>query len=200
MPRKALRIGVLAFQGSVTEHIAATREAAGKMGIRCDIVRARTAENLRGLSGLVIPGGESTTISKLCAREGMLGPMRAIPALFGTCAGAIMLAKDVRDAEEGQETLGLMGISVIRNAYGTQSDSFEERLETAAGPMDAVFIRAPRIAVAGEGVAIIAWRGDEPVACEEAAAGRYLLATCFHPELSSTAFHERFLRKAVGLP
>lgn len=187
------KIGVLAFHGDVAEHARATQAAAERIGTACDIIGARTAGDLEGLSGLIIPGGESTNLYKLCVREGMLGLMREVPAIFGTCAGAIMLAKRVRHAEEGQGTLGLMDIEADRNAYGRQADSFEEDIDTALGRVHAVFIRAPRIRSFGKGVRVLASRGGEAVACEQRTARNYLLAACFHPELSTTAFHERFL-------
>jgi 5'-phosphate synthase pdxT subunit len=189
-----MEIGVLAFQGSVIEHARASQEAAGLLGIRCRIREVRTAPELEGLDGLIIPGGESTTMYKLCLRGGMLEGIRGIPGVFGTCAGAIMLAKKVRGAEEGQGTLGLMDIEVGRNAYGTQAESFEEELETEPGPINAIFIRAPRIISSGSGVKALARRGGETVACEQRAGGRYYLAACFHPELSSPVFHSHFLR------
>ncbi len=189
-----MEIGVLAFQGSVAEHASATRKAAAELGIKCVVREVRSKEALAGLSGLIIPGGESTTISRLCGREGMLEAMRVVPAIFGTCAGAIMLAKSVSGAGQGQKTLGLMDIEIDRNAYGTQSDSFEETIQTELGSIRAVFIRAPRIKYSGSGVRVLARRGGETVACEQRSSGRYLLASCFHPELCSTLFHAHFLR------
>ncbi len=194
-----LRIGVLAFHGDVVEHVRATESAAKKAGLACQIVQARTASGLEGLAGLIIPGGESTNFYKLCVREGMFEQMKGVPAIFGTCAGAIMLAKKIHNEEQGQRTLGLMDIEVDRNAYGRQADSFEEDIATAMGPVHAVFIRAPRIRGIGSGVATLAERGGEPIACEQAVGGRYYLATCFHPEFTTTIFHERFLKRAAAL-
>lgn len=192
--RMPLRIGVLAFHGDVDEHVKATLSAAKKTRIGCEVVEARTSGDLDGLSGIILPGGESTNFYKLCEREGMLGPMRGAPAIFGTCAGAIMLAKSIHNAEEGQKTLGLMDIEVDRNAYGRQSESFEEDISTSLGPVHAVFIRAPRIrALLSGSVSVLAERGGEPIACEQYAGGRYYLAACFHPEFTTTVFHERFL-------
>jgi len=193
-----MEIGVLAFQGSVAEHLAAARAAAYELGMPCKVREVRTSESLGGLSGLIIPGGESTTLYKLCQREDMVGRMREIPALFGTCAGAIMLAKSVSGAEYGQETLSLMDICADRNAYGAQSESFEEVLRTGIGRINAVFIRAPRITSIGNGVSVLARRGGEAVACEQKAAGRYFLATCFHPELAGSLFHRHFLRSITA--
>ncbi len=173
----------------------ATLAAAEKTRIACTVAEVRTAAELGGLSGLILPGGESTNFYKLCQREGMLEPMRGVPAIFGTCAGAIMLAKSIHNAEEGQETLGLMDIDIDRNAYGRQSESFEEDIDTALGRVHAVFIRAPRIRrIMSPDVAVLAQRSGEPIACEQRAGG-YYLATCFHPEFTTSLFHERFLRK-----
>jgi 5'-phosphate synthase pdxT subunit len=105
-----------------------------------------------------------------------------------------MLAKRVRNEEAGQLTLGLMDIEADRNAYGRQAESFEEKLETRLGTLDAIFIRAPRIKETGKEVSVLASRDGEIVACEQRAARHYYLATCFHPELSTTLFHEHFLR------
>ncbi len=194
-----LRIGVLAFHGDVIEHIRATREAAEKARMACQAVEVRTAGGLAGLSGLIIPGGESTSFYKLCMREGMFERMKGVPAIFGTCAGAIMLAKRIHNEEKGQMTLGLMDIEVDRNAYGRQSESFEEDISTELGAMRAVFIRAPRIRSVGDSVAVLSRRDGEPIACEQAAGGRYYLATCFHPEFTTTKFHEHFLQRAAAL-
>ncbi len=191
-----MKIGILALQGGVSEHISATRSAAQKLGVGCEIVQVRTRAGLDALGGLIIPGGESTTIAKLCAREGMLEAMARVPAIFGTCAGAIMLAKKIRGAGKCHGTLGLLNVEIGRNAYGTQAESFEETMRTELGTINAVFIRAPRIRSAGKGVAVLAERRGEPVACEQGLpGGRYLLATCFHPELTTAAFHERFLAR-----
>jgi len=189
-----MEIGVLAFQGSVIEHISATKDAARRLGIDCHVAEVRILEDLNGLQGLIIPGGESTTMYKLCEREGMLDAMRGVPALFGTCAGAIMLAKRIHKEEAGQKTLALMDMEIDRNAYGTQSESFEDELDTELGRVKAVFIRAPKIKSVGPGVHALAKRGDDIVACEQRTGSRFLLATCFHPELSTALFHEHFLK------
>lgn len=189
-----MEVGILSFQGSVIEHASALKAAAAKLGIDCLLAEVRTAADLRGLDGLIIPGGESTTMYKLCEREGMLEGMSKVPALFGTCAGAIMLAKKIHNEEAGQRTLGLMDIEIDRNAYGTQAESFEEKLDTELGTLDAIFIRAPRIKSAGPIVRTLAKRGREIVACEQREGERYYLATCFHPEMSTTLFHEHFIR------
>jgi 5'-phosphate synthase pdxT subunit len=194
-----MRIGVLALQGDVSEHVLAAEKAAAGIKLRCDVAEVRTRDALEGLAGLIIPGGESTTMHKLCEREGMLGTMKRIPAIFGTCAGAIMLARALGNKEAGQGTLGLMDIRIDRNAYGRQSESFEQEIGTALGRVDAVFIRAPRIRSVGEGVRVLARRGKEAVACEQRGRRRFLMAACFHPELTTTRFHGYFLKNVRQL-
>ncbi|MEK7480462.1 MAG: pyridoxal 5'-phosphate synthase glutaminase subunit PdxT, partial [Patescibacteria group bacterium] len=116
--KKEIRIGVLAYQGDVEEHLDATRAAAKKIQRDIEVVSVRTKEDIAGLRGLIIPGGESTTLYKLCRREGIFEDIKKIPNIFGTCAGAIMLSKSVGNKMAGQETLGLMDIEVERNSYG----------------------------------------------------------------------------------
>jgi 5'-phosphate synthase pdxT subunit len=195
---KMIKVGVLAFQGSVAEHIETTRLAAQKIGLALEVVEVRTNESLRGLNALIIPGGESTTLYKLCNRAGMWEGMKKIRNIFGTCAGAIMMAKKVRQMVEGQETLELMDMEMDRNAYGTQINSFAKAMDTSLGPLEAVFIRAPRIMSVGKGVRVLASNGGETCACEQSAGDRYYLAACFHPEFTTTLFHEHFLKKAAA--
>lgn len=192
---KPQRIGILALQGGVIEHLVATREAARKLKIKCEIIEVRTEKSLKGLDGLIIPGGESTVHSKLLEREGMLSEMRKVRKIFGTCAGMIMLAKRVEGRIKGQKTLELMDIEIARNAYGTQLESFEEEIKTGLGTINAVFIRAPRIKKVGKKVKVLAKLGKEPVAVyqHEPKGNRHYLACAFHPELSTSKFHELFL-------
>ncbi|MBI5456460.1 pyridoxal 5'-phosphate synthase glutaminase subunit PdxT [Candidatus Kaiserbacteria bacterium] len=192
---QALRVGVLAFHGDVAEHVRATEEAGKHLKRALHVILVRTKDDLRGLDALIIPGGESTTLQKLCEREGMFGPMKRIKNIFGTCAGAILLAKTVRNKEKDQRTLGLMDIEVERNAYGRQTESFEKRIQTTLGKIDATFIRAPKIVKVGTDVEILAKDGNEILACEEAKGNKYYLALCFHPELTTTKFHEYFLSR-----
>ena len=167
-----------------------------------ETVEVRLPAHLEGLSGLVIPGGESTTIGKLSEDFGLLEPLRKFGlahAIWGTCVGAIFLSKDAR---RKQPLLGLMDITVERNAFGRQVDSFEADLDIAAldqvskkdGPFHAVFIRAPLIeAVHGEARVLSALADGRIVAARQ---GK-LLATSFHPELTAdTRFHEYFLSLA----
>ena len=151
-----LQIGVLAFQGGVTEHIEATTQAALVLGMPVEVKSVRTKDDLPGLNGLVIPGGESTTLYKLCVEGQMIDGLKRIKNIFGTCAGAIMLAKTIHHIAPGQKTLDLMNIEADRNAYGRQSESFETRMNSTLGAFDAVFIRAPKITAAGPGVRVLA--------------------------------------------
>jgi 5'-phosphate synthase pdxT subunit len=192
-----MKIGVLAYHGDVIEHVRATEGAARKLALPCQVVEVRESKDLETLAGLIIPGGESTNFYKLMVRDGLLERIKCIRNIFGTCAGAILLAKGLGNKEEGQITLCLMDIDVDRNAYGRQAESFEDELETEIGKMHAVFIRAPRIQKAGPEVRVLSRRKGEIVACEQKSSGSYYLATCFHPELTTTKFHERFLREML---
>ena len=187
------RVGVLAFHGDVSEHIAALHVAAHTIGIQLHIVEVRSRYDLAGLDGLVLPGGESPILMKLCEREHMVNDIKKVPALFGTCAGAILLAKHIDRGAERQRTFGLMDITIERNAYGRQVDSFETLLRTELGTTRGVFIRAPRITKHGTNVRVLARHNESVVACEETQNGRYVLALTFHPELTGTKFHEHFL-------
>ncbi len=194
------RIGVLALQGAFIEHIMALEE----LGARP--VEVRLPSQLEGLDGLIIPGGESTTISKLMAEYDLLRPIRDRGAagwpIWGTCAGMIVLAKKATSLAE--ETLGLMKVTVERNAFGRQVDSFEAALDIPAlgtASFPAVFIRAPLIQDVGEGVEVLArLPQNHPKAGTIVAArqGR-LLATSFHPELThDLRLHRYFLDLAAG--
>jgi len=189
------KIGVLAFHGDVAEHIETTRQAAKNLRLDIEVIPVRTKDSLRSLDALIIPGGESTTLHKLCQRENMWEDMKQVKNIFGTCAGAIMLAKTVHNKTPDQETLELMDIEIDRNAYGRQTKSFEENIKTSLGRIHAVFIRAPRIKRIGKKVNLLARIKGEIIACEQKIGNRYYLATCFHPELTSTIFHEYFIKK-----
>lgn len=189
-----VRIGVLAMQGDFREHIDRLR-ALELEGL--EAIEVRTAEQLAACDGLIIPGGESTTIARLLLAFELMEPLRARIAaglpVWGTCAGAIMLAKDVPALD--RPPIGAMDITVQRNAFGRQVDSFEADLDVAGiegGPLHAVFIRAPVIERAGPAVEALATLPDgRIVACREGA----LLATSFHPELTNDSrFHELFVR------
>ena len=193
-----LRIGVLAFHGDVIEHIDATKRAAHNISRHIVITSVRTKNNLVGLQGLILPGGESTTLHMLCQREDMFEDMKRTPAIFGTCAGAILLAKHVLHKAPNQKTLERMDITVDRNAYGRQTESFEKSITTTLGPLNALFIRAPKITQIGKGCNVLATNNKEVIACEERRKGQYLLACAFHPEMTTTIFHEYFLRQVTG--
>ncbi len=180
------RIGVLAVQGDVREHLAAL-ERSGAAG-----TRVRRPRELAEVDGLVIPGGESTTIDKLVRAFDLQQPLRERIAaglpVYGSCAGMILLADRLTDAAPGQQTLGGMDILVRRNAFGRQVDSFEEDLhirELGGEPVRAVFIRAPWVEEAGESVEVLARVEHGPAAGRIVAARqRNLLATSFHPEVT----------------
>ena len=184
----APRIGVLALQGDVREHL----HVLETLGARP--VAVRRPSELASVDGLVLPGGESTTMAKLARIFELLGPLRDRVAeglpMFGTCAGMILLADRIEDGVVGQETLGGLDITVRRNAFGRQVDSFESSLDFVglAEPVHAVFIRAPWVEAVGAGVDVLA-RVPEGTAAG-AAAGRIvavrqgpLMATSFHPEV-----------------
>jgi 5'-phosphate synthase pdxT subunit len=192
-----VKVGVLALQGAFREHIV-TLEALGVA-----TVSVRLPHQLDGCAGLIIPGGESTAIGKLMTTYGFYDAVEqrhdAGMAVWGTCAGAILIAREVLDAVPDQRTLGLMDITVRRNAYGRQVDSFEADLEVRGlhEPFPGVFIRAPWIETVGEGVEVLARHDGRIVAAREGD----LLATTFHPELTGdTAFHRLFVEQVVGAP
>lgn len=194
----SLHIGVLAFHGDVVEHISTAKLAAKNLNAPIDVIPVRTKNEVNGLAGLILPGGESTTLHKLCVREDMWDMMKKIPCIFGTCAGAIMLAKTIHHRAEGQETLERMNVTIDRNAYGRQSDSFEEPLKTSLGTLSAIYIRAPKIETVEKSVSVLAKRNSDILACEETSGKFYNLATTFHPELTTTLFHEYFIQKIIA--
>jgi 5'-phosphate synthase pdxT subunit len=182
-----VKIGVLAVQGDFREHVAVLRR------LGADVVEVRKPEQLEGLDGLVVPGGESTSITRLMKLYGLWDEVRAFERpIFGTCAGMIVLASDAVDAADGQEFLGRADVVVRRNAYGRQTSSFETDLELVGDsrPVHAVFIRAPRIEHHGPHVDVLAELDGAPVLVRD---GDVLLAA-FHPELTDdTRVHELFL-------
>ena len=188
-----MKIGVLALQGDFIEHIFVLR----RLGI--DAVEVRLPQELKELSGLIIPGGESTTIGKLVVNYGLVSPLRdfaATRAIWGTCAGMILMAREV---SVDQPLLGLMDIKVKRNAFGRQKESFKADLkvrvldEGESKPFLGVFIRAPKlIGVSGEARVIAALTDGTAVAAQE---GKWLV-TAFHPELTND---DRFHRYFVSL-
>jgi pyridoxal 5'-phosphate synthase pdxT subunit len=190
MTNRPLRIGVLALQGGVAEHMAMLRR------LGAEAVEVRLPAHLDGLDGIILPGGESTTIGKLLVEYGLLDPLRrrlrtGLPA-YGTCAGMILLANDLGDTM--QPGLDVLDVTVRRNAFGSQRDSFEQDLAIEGlegAPFHAVFIRAPIIERLGPGVVCLArLAGGTPVAARQ----DRLLVSAFHPELGGdTRFHQLFL-------
>jgi 5'-phosphate synthase pdxT subunit len=185
------RIGVLALQGASARHVEALTE------VGAEAVPVRTPADLDRLDGLVIPGGESTTISHLLGTSGLHEPLAdaladGLPAL-GTCAGMILLAADVTDGRADQRSFGAIDIGVRRNAFGRQNDSFEAELDLVGiegGPMHAVFIRAPVVDRVGAGVEVLASVDAGPVVCRSGA----IMVCSFHPELGEDhRLHATFL-------
>ena len=188
-------IGVLAVQGDEREHVRA-RELAG-----ADAVPVRRPSEVAAIDGLVIPGGESTTMDKLVRifelRDPLVARLRAGLPAYGSCAGMIMLADRILDGHHEQQTLGGLDITVRRNAFGRQVDSFEEDLrirELGPEPVRAVFIRAPWVEEVGDDVQVLAsvhvGGGEHPVAVRQGT----LLATSFHPEVTGDhRFHQYFV-------
>ncbi|MEA2716711.1 MAG: pyridoxal 5-phosphate synthase pdxT subunit [Actinomycetota bacterium] len=192
------KVGVLALQGAAQLHVEALR------ALGASPVEVRTPAHLAGIDALVLPGGESTTLSKLLESSGLFDPIAELLAegmpAFGTCAGMILLAADVLDGRADQRSFGAVDVGVRRNAFGRQVDSFETSLAVdglPGGPFPAVFIRAPVVARVGEGVEVLACiptsSGDRrPVLCRQ---GQVLVAA-FHPELSGDLrLHQHFLSR-----
>jgi pyridoxal 5'-phosphate synthase pdxT subunit len=183
-----MTIGVLAIQGDYEAHKARLEQLGAK------VVLVRKPEQLDSIDAIVIPGGESSTFLNFLAEQGFLEKLREFvrsKPTFGTCAGAILLAKDVENPP--QESLGALDIRIRRNAYGRQIDSSirEAQTKLEGGPLEMVFIRAPKIVSTGNNVQILASSGDDPVLIRE---GNIMAAT-FHPELSpDTRVHAEFLK------
>jgi 5'-phosphate synthase pdxT subunit len=195
-----MKVGVLALQGSFAEHIAILQQ------LGAETVEVRLPEQLEDLDGLIIPGGESTTIGKLATTYHLIEPLRRFcqdRPTWGTCAGAIFLS---RDAQHQQPLLNMMDITIERNAFGRQVDSFETdlivpALENPDRPYRAIFIRAPIIEHVGESVEVIARLPKERRGKGRIVAARqeHMLATSFHPELTQDErFHRYFLSLAKG--
>lgn len=182
------RIGVLALQGAFAAHC----ECLSSVGV--EPVEIRTPAQLDTVEALLMPGGESSTMSQLLESSGLFDAIaqrlaEGMPT-FGTCAGMILLASEVLDGRSDQRNFSAIDISVRRNAFGRQVDSFESTISTAVGEFHGVFIRAPRIERVGAGVEIVGALGDEPVLVRQG----NVLAASFHPELTSDArLHEYFV-------
>ncbi|MDN3443920.1 pyridoxal 5'-phosphate synthase glutaminase subunit PdxT [Microbacterium sp. APC 3901] len=186
------RVGVLALQGDVREHVALL------VGLGAEAVLVRRPEELAAVDGLVIPGGESSVIDKLSRAFGMQEPIRAAISaelpVYGTCAGLILLADEMRDGIGGQQSFGGMDIAVRRNAFGRQTESFEMSLDVpmlGEPPVHATFIRAPIVERAGDAVEVLATLPDGGIVAVREGP---LLGTSFHPEVDGeTRFHQVFL-------
>ncbi len=198
-----ITIGVTSFQGDVEEHVLASRMALGRLGVEGDAIFVKMPEEIERVDALIIPGGESTVMGRLAvfSKSLQLIKQRALEGLpvLGTCAGLIMLAKRVYDrvvGETRQQLIGVLDVTVERNSYGRQRESFETIIDLPALGVNgfrAVFIRAPTIIDTGPQVEVIANLADRPVAVVQ----ENIMGTTFHPELSgSTAFHELLVKKA----
>ncbi|SDZ93634.1 5'-phosphate synthase pdxT subunit [Haloplanus vescus] len=180
----AVRIGVVAVQGNVSEHVTAIERAAAATGYDADVVEIRESGTVPECDALALPGGESTTISQLLAREGIdeeiVAHAEAGKPILATCAGLIVASRDAQD--DRVETLDILDVAVDRNAFGRQVDSFEAGLDVRGldDPFHAVFIRAPAVDDVGDGVEVLASWDDRPVAVRDGP----VLATAFHPELT----------------
>jgi pyridoxal 5'-phosphate synthase pdxT subunit len=186
-------IGVLALQGDVREHLGALEQAG------TNAVPVRRLAEIEAVDGLVIPGGESTTLWRLAVAFDLLEPLRKLIAAgmpaFGSCAGMIMLADRLAGGVAGQQTFGGIDMTVRRNAFGRQVDSFERQVALDGGPFRAVFIRAPWVERVGPGVAVIGEDEGRIVAVRQGV----LLATAFHPELTpDRRIHELFVSMVKG--
>jgi pyridoxal 5'-phosphate synthase pdxT subunit len=186
-----VKVGLLALQGAIGPHADALRELGAAP------VEVRTAEQLADVDGLIIPGGESTTMSKLLDTSGLAEPLRdrlaAGMPTFGTCAGMIVLARTVLDGRPDQNSYDAIDVTVRRNAFGRQVDSFEADLEVDGldSPFHAVFIRAPFVEEVGGDVEVLASVGGHPVLCRQGA----VMVSAFHPELTpDRRLHQQFLQ------
>ncbi len=194
-----VKIGVLALQGNVSEHIDAFALALERLGYgeTSEVVTVRNPAELEGCHVLALPGGESTTISRLIDKNHLYEPIRNFSGgIFATCAGMVLMATHVEDVRIN--ALNLIDITVDRNAFGRQRESFETDISLAGidgGPFHAVFIRAPVVTHAGSGVTVLSRLEQGIIAVEQ---GKHM-ALSFHPELGGdTRLHERFLRK-IGI-
>ncbi len=190
-----MKVGVLALQGAFREH----REVLDAIGV--EAVDLRSPEGLAALDALILPGGESTTMSKLLDSSGVREPLGALLAeglpVLGTCAGLILLAREVLDGRPDQQSFGVIDCSVRRNGYGRQRDSFEAALDVrglGGGPFPGVFIRAPRVEAVGPAVEVLAEHDDVPVLMRS----DNVWVSSFHPELSGDLrIHQLFVNEVI---
>lgn len=197
--RRALRIGILGLQGDFGAHLQALRRAAKTLNLDVEGVIVKLPQHLNDLDGIILPGGESTTIGKLMELYGLKEPLQrmigeGVP-VWGTCAGLILLARETDNALAGQPLLASMDIRVSRNAFGSQRESFETDLyvpELGETPFHAVFIRGPAVEEVGPKVQVLATLDDGTIVAVRQAC---LLGTAFHPEVAGDLrFHDYFLR------
>lgn len=182
-----VRVGVLALQGAFAAHVKVL-EAIG-----ADVAEVRAPVDLDGVDAMVLPGGESGTMSQLLESSGLFDPLAGLLShglpVLGTCAGLILLATSIADGRPGQRSFGLLDVSVRRNAYGRQRESFEIDLDLSCGQLRGVFIRAPRIERVGPGVEVMARCGGDPVLVTQGA----VIGASFHPELSASSLVHEYL-------
>ncbi|HNW60058.1 MAG TPA: pyridoxal 5'-phosphate synthase glutaminase subunit PdxT [bacterium] len=188
-----MHIGVLALQGDFAKHQEMLQ------ALEFESLQVRTAAELAACDGLILPGGESTTLTILLQKHGLWQPLREFgerKAIYGTCAGLILLAREVKD--HSVPSLNLIDLVVERNAYGRQIDSFiapvRTRVQGDEGSMEGVFIRAPKVLACGPGVTALAWHGTDVVAAEN----NHILVSTFHPELSGTPLLHRYFAAKVS--
>ncbi|HEY0756437.1 MAG TPA: pyridoxal 5'-phosphate synthase glutaminase subunit PdxT [Ktedonobacteraceae bacterium] len=197
--RKRLRIGVLGLQGDFAAHLTALNTAAKRLDLDVEGVIVKLPHHLSDLDGIILPGGESTTIGKLMVLYGLQEPLRQMISqgvpVWGTCAGLILLARETDNALAGQPLLASMDIRVCRNAFGSQRESFETDLtvpELGEAPFHAFFIRGPSVEEVGPAVKVLATLGDGTIVAVRQGS---LLGTAFHPEVTGDVrFHDYFLR------
>jgi len=191
-----VKVGILALQGAFREH----REVLDALGV--EAIEVRTPEDLGAIDALILPGGESTTMSKLLDSSELRAPIADLLAdgipVFGTCAGMILLATEVLDGRRDQRSFGAIDIAVRRNGYGRQRDSFEAPLDVAdlaGGPFPGVFIRAPLVESVGPGTVVMASHAGAPVLARSG----LVWVSSFHPELSGDLrLHQRFLEEVIS--
>lgn len=188
-----MQVGVLALQGAFAAH----SDCLASIGVQS--VEVRTPEQLNSVDALLMPGGESSTMSQLLESSGLFEPIATRIAdgmpVFGTCAGMILLASEILDGRSDQRSFSAIDISVRRNAFGRQVDSFEATINSSVGDFQGVFIRAPRIERVGDGVEVLGSINNEPVLVRHG----NVLAASFHPELSNDArLHEYFVSITVN--
>ncbi|MEM2574443.1 MAG: pyridoxal 5'-phosphate synthase glutaminase subunit PdxT [Candidatus Jordarchaeales archaeon] len=200
---RSIKVGVLGFQGAIEEHVDITRRALKEAGLSGEVNVVRRLEEVEVLDGLIIPGGESTVIGSMMERTGIMDYLRRTRGkfpVFGTCAGMIVLSRKVKDrvlGDTNQPTAGILDVSVERNYFGRQGDSFETELEIPAigGLYRGVFIRAPIILDVGSEVEVLCRLNGRIVAVQQ----EKIMATAFHPELTDDPrIHIFFIKKIIS--